>query len=158
MFKGVALERKESFGGKKCKSWAWWCTPLVPALGRQRQVDFWVQGQPGLQSEFQDSQGYTEKLCLEKPKQNKKPKTTQKTNKKKKRERESFGRIEISCTLNSMVSQLCSEQSPTPSLHPHVLRKYSAWLWCPWERLLNFAMQCSAPRLSWLSDSIEMHS
>jgi hypothetical protein len=29
-------------------------------------VDFWVQGQPGLQSEFQDSQGYTEKPCLEK--------------------------------------------------------------------------------------------
>ena len=27
----------------------------------------WVQGQPGLQSEFQDSQGYTEKPCLEKP-------------------------------------------------------------------------------------------
>jgi hypothetical protein len=39
---------------------AWWCTPLIPALGRQRQVDLWVQGQPGLQSEFQDSQGYTE--------------------------------------------------------------------------------------------------
>jgi hypothetical protein len=36
-------------------------------------VDFWVQGQPGLQSEFQDSQGYTEKLCFEKTK-NKKPK------------------------------------------------------------------------------------
>jgi hypothetical protein len=35
-------------------------------LGRQRQVDFWVWGQPGLQSEFQDSQGYTEKPCLEK--------------------------------------------------------------------------------------------
>jgi hypothetical protein len=31
----------------------------------QRQVDFWVRGQPGLQSEFQDSQGYTEKPCLE---------------------------------------------------------------------------------------------
>jgi hypothetical protein len=34
------------------------------------------RGQPGLQSEFQDSQGYTEKLCLEnqknKTKQNKK--------------------------------------------------------------------------------------
>jgi hypothetical protein len=39
-----------------------------PALGRQRQADFWVQGQPGLQSEFQDSQGYTEKPCLEKTK------------------------------------------------------------------------------------------
>jgi hypothetical protein len=37
-------------------------------------VDFWVQGQPGLQSEFQDSQGYTEKPCLEK-KQKQKTKT-----------------------------------------------------------------------------------
>jgi hypothetical protein len=46
----------------------WWRTPLIPALGRQRQVDFWVQGQPGLQSEFQDSQGYTEKPCLQKKK------------------------------------------------------------------------------------------
>jgi hypothetical protein len=35
-------------------------------LGRQRQADFWVQGQLGLQSEFQDSQSYTEKACLEK--------------------------------------------------------------------------------------------
>jgi hypothetical protein len=47
---------------------------LIPALGRQRQADFWVQGQPGLQSEFQDSQGYTEKSCLEKPKKKKKKK------------------------------------------------------------------------------------
>jgi hypothetical protein len=39
--------------------------PLIPALGRQRQADFWVRGQPGLQSEFQDSQDYTENLCLE---------------------------------------------------------------------------------------------
>jgi hypothetical protein len=28
----------------------WWCKPLIPALGRQRQEDFCVQGQPGLQS------------------------------------------------------------------------------------------------------------
>jgi hypothetical protein len=49
----------------------WWYTPLIPALGRQSQVDFWVQGYPGLQSEFQDSQGYTEEPCLEKQKQNK---------------------------------------------------------------------------------------
>jgi hypothetical protein len=39
----------------------WWLTPLISALRRQRQS--------GLQSEFQDSQGYTEKPCLEKPKQ-----------------------------------------------------------------------------------------
>jgi hypothetical protein len=33
---------------------------------RQRQGDFWVRGQPGLQSEFQSNESYTEKLCLEK--------------------------------------------------------------------------------------------
>jgi hypothetical protein len=48
--------------------------PLIPALGRQRQADFWVWGQPGLQSEFQDSQGYTEKPCLKKKKKEKKKK------------------------------------------------------------------------------------
>jgi hypothetical protein len=53
----------------------WWCTPLVPALGRQRQADFWVWGQPGLQSEIQDSQGYTEKPCLEKQKNKTKKKS-----------------------------------------------------------------------------------
>jgi hypothetical protein len=51
---------------------AWWHTPLIPAPGRQRQADFWVWGQPGLQSEFQDIQGYTEKLCPKKIKNNKK--------------------------------------------------------------------------------------
>ena len=50
---------------------------LIPALRRQRQADFWVQGQPGLQSEFQDSQSYTEKPFLEK--------TTTTTTKKKKK-------------------------------------------------------------------------
>jgi hypothetical protein len=50
---------------------AWCCTPLIPALRRQRQADFCVRGQPGLQSEFQDSQGYTEKPCLKKPKKTK---------------------------------------------------------------------------------------
>jgi hypothetical protein len=39
----------------------WWGTPLIPAFMREKQVDLWVQGQPNLQSEFQDSQGCTEK-------------------------------------------------------------------------------------------------
>jgi hypothetical protein len=39
--------------------------PLIPAIGRQRQTKFSVQGQPVIQSEFQDIQGYTEKPCLE---------------------------------------------------------------------------------------------
>ena len=30
--------------------------PLIPALKRQKQADLLVQGQPGLQSEFQGSQ------------------------------------------------------------------------------------------------------
>jgi hypothetical protein len=37
-----------------------------------REAEF--AGQPGLQSEFQDSQGYTEKPCFEKPKEKKKKK------------------------------------------------------------------------------------
>jgi hypothetical protein len=50
----------------------WWHTPLIPALGRLRQVDFWIQGQPGLhKSEFQDSQDYTKKPCLENKQTNK---------------------------------------------------------------------------------------
>ena len=40
--------------------------PLIPALGRQRQTDLWVWGQPGLQSEFQNSQNFIEKPCFKK--------------------------------------------------------------------------------------------
>ena len=32
------------------KSQAWWHTPLIPALGRQKWADLWVKGQPGLYS------------------------------------------------------------------------------------------------------------
>lgn len=39
--------------------------PLIPELERQRQ-DLWDGGEPGLQIEFQDIQGYTEKYCLKK--------------------------------------------------------------------------------------------
>jgi hypothetical protein len=42
-----------------------------PSTREARQADFRVQGHPDLQSEFQDSQGYTEKPCLEKPKNKK---------------------------------------------------------------------------------------
>jgi hypothetical protein len=63
----------------------WWVIPLIPALVSQRQADFWVRGQPDLQSEFQDSQDYTEKPCLgEKQNKTKTKKQQQKTNKQKK--------------------------------------------------------------------------
>jgi hypothetical protein len=65
------LDQSETWG-RKAKTVrvlirTWWRTPLIPALRRQRQADFWVRGQPGLHSEFQDSQGYTEKPCLDPP-------------------------------------------------------------------------------------------
>jgi hypothetical protein len=43
-----------------------WRIPLIPAFGKLRQVN--LLGQPGLQREFQDFQGYTEKPCLGKTK------------------------------------------------------------------------------------------
>jgi hypothetical protein len=46
----------------------WWLIPLIPALGRQSQADFWIQSQPGPQSESQDSPDYREKPCFEKTK------------------------------------------------------------------------------------------
>jgi hypothetical protein len=56
---------------------------------RQRQADFRVQGKPGLQSEFQDSQGYTEKPCLKTNKQtNKQSKTKPKKTKKNKKQKQ----------------------------------------------------------------------
>jgi hypothetical protein len=51
--------------------WAWWHMPLIPAL----------------QSEFQDSQGYTEKPCLKKKKKKKKRKKERKEKKKRKRKK-----------------------------------------------------------------------
>jgi hypothetical protein len=47
-----------------------WCTPLIPAPGRQSQVDPRFQGQAGLQSEFQDSQ-VTHRNPVSKPNQTK---------------------------------------------------------------------------------------
>jgi hypothetical protein len=47
----------------------WWCTPLIPArAGRS------LSSRPAQSTEFQDSQGYTEKPCLEKPKKEKRKK------------------------------------------------------------------------------------
>lgn len=50
-------EGHRNYKARALSSW-WWCTPLVPAEA----------GGASLQSEFKDSQGYTEKSCLVKPK------------------------------------------------------------------------------------------
>jgi hypothetical protein len=64
---------------KDLQSWAVVAHTFNPSTqqaetGRFLSSDFWVRGQSGLQSEFQDSQDYTEKPCLEKPKKKKKKK------------------------------------------------------------------------------------
>jgi hypothetical protein len=40
--------------------------PLIPALGRQRQADFWVQDQPGLQNEFRTAKAAQRNSVLKK--------------------------------------------------------------------------------------------
>jgi hypothetical protein len=42
--------------------------PIITIRVGSKTVISKAQGQPGLQNDFQDSQGYTEKPCLEKPK------------------------------------------------------------------------------------------
>jgi hypothetical protein len=54
----------------------WWCTVLIPGLGRQRKADLLSSTPTCLQSEFQDSQSYTEKPW------HKNKQTNQKTNTK----------------------------------------------------------------------------
>ena len=61
------------------------CCVVVPAFNpstREAEAggSLYVRGQPGLQSECQDSQSCTEKPCLEKPK---KPKTNKQNQKSK---------------------------------------------------------------------------
>jgi hypothetical protein len=56
-----------------------------PSTWEAEAVDFWVQGQPGLKHEFQDSQGYTEKPCLKNKQTNKQnPQNKNKTKQPKK--------------------------------------------------------------------------
>jgi hypothetical protein len=70
----------ELFNSSRCDE-VWWCTPLIPAIWRQRQANFWVRGQPSLESEFQDSQGYTDKPCLKTNKHPKNPNNNNNNNK-----------------------------------------------------------------------------
>lgn len=50
---------------KESVSWMWWQTPFIPALEGQRQVNLWIWDQSVLHSEFQASQGYVARPCLQ---------------------------------------------------------------------------------------------
>jgi hypothetical protein len=78
--------------------------PLIPALGRQRQADFLVQGQPGLQSKFQDIQGYTEKHCL-KNKQTNRQTSKNQTKKRKEKKRKEKKRRYLLCVQHGSRSE-----------------------------------------------------
>jgi hypothetical protein len=68
----TSLACKVSMSSRKKKreaGWWWWQMAMAHAflaLRKQRQASLWLWGQPRLQSEFKDSQGYAEKPCLEK--------------------------------------------------------------------------------------------
>jgi hypothetical protein len=56
--------------------------------GRGRRISEFEASQPGLQSEFQDSQDYTEKPCLKKKQKTKKKERKKARKKERKREKE----------------------------------------------------------------------
>jgi hypothetical protein len=113
--------------------------PLIPALGRQRRVDFWVRGQPGLQSEFQDVQGYTEKPCLEKPKITKKKK---KKKEKKKKNSRSMCVCEWVCECVHMNVEMSVRHQVSSSivLHLSFWNRTSCWTWI-WLACLDCVLQ-----------------
>jgi hypothetical protein len=101
--------------------------PLIPALGRQRQADFWVGGQPVLQSEFQDSQGYTEKPCLEKQKTNKQ--TNKKQKKGHRQEFLSIPRHMWNYNVHNTSLQYCAKSSNIPLAVTCEVSNYTTPIW-----------------------------
>jgi hypothetical protein len=70
------------------KCW-WWYTPLIPVLGRQREVGCYkFKAKYGLQNEFQTSQGFTEKSCLGKNKNKNQKKKKKQTNKQQQQQQQ----------------------------------------------------------------------
>jgi hypothetical protein len=78
--------------------------PLIPALGRQRQVDLSVWGQLGLQSEFQGQVGlYKETLSQNKTKQNKTQQSVA-----------AYGMLRIKPRVLCILGKCCTNQVKSP--------------------------------------------
>ena len=65
---------------KKREAGRWWRSPVIPVLWEAEAGGFLSQGQPGLQSEFQDSQGYMDKPCLKQEERRKERKERKRMN------------------------------------------------------------------------------
>jgi hypothetical protein len=94
-------------------------------------VDFWVRGQPGLQSEFQDSQGYKRNPVSKK--------TKTKTNKK-----------QTNKSAGTWTQVLTSAQSAAPSSHPLDLTSQNSQIY---ERDANASSESSYPPRTLFSSS-----
>jgi len=110
--------------------------PLIPALGRQRQADL-CKLHASLVcrvSEFQDSQGYTEKHCQKKKKERKKEREKEKRKKRKrkrkKKEKKEKKKESKGKEMVVVVVPLCDQTTPVLQLSPHSCHKWrtDAWL------------------------------
>ena len=101
--------------------WSWVVVAYAfnpsPRGGGRSRGSLWVQGQPALQIEFQDSQGYTEKRWLKKNQPTKQTKTT--TTKTPKQNRLSQRYM--------IIGQLVMHSPPFYSLAKPVLKKVSSF-------------------------------
>lgn len=92
-----------------CLSQVWWCISLIPALETEERRSLWVQGQPGLQRKFKDSQGYMEKCLLdiskEKRKEGKKEREGKEGSKERRKEGEREGRKDKMLFIMSIYHQ-----------------------------------------------------
>jgi hypothetical protein len=130
------------------QAWQWWRTPLIPALGRQRQADFWVRnGQPGRQWVPEQPGLYKETLCVRERERERE------REKQRERERETGGGGERLCAYVYMyIYSVCvcvcvcvCEERERERARPWKPEEVSKPLWLVLKVVLRCMLWCSGP-------------